>query len=247
MEAWKKELILDELRFEERKKLSTEIKDSHGERKAKDGDIRKHQNRLHHQPNKIEKMKDRQKEEKMRKMSEYRHLGNLESIELPIDSDEGVLGKDKGSVKQEGIKSRHHLSKEEKNILGEIKSVIEAKEEKYIKAHNPRGEDFKTIDEEGSPLDSSVEQRVLDIEDEEQRIEDQLSPPVYSQDKDDTEEGGPQIPRPLHRVKRQIDINALADAHLENSSSTGDEGSVNVGINFVLHFCSSICCKLNNS
>lgn len=60
----------------------------------------------------------------------------------------------------------------------------------------------------------------MDIEEEDKRIEDQLAPPVVLPEDEDTE-GGPQIPRPLLRVKRQLDINAIADAHLENSSSSG--------------------------
>lgn len=82
---------------------------------------------------------------------------------------------------------------------------------------------------ENQIADSDLEQKVMDIEEEDKRIEDQLAPPVVPPEDEDTE-GGPQIPRPLLRVKRQLDINAIADAHLENSSSSSGSNDTNVDV-----------------
>lgn len=84
----------------------------------------------------------------------------------------------------------------------------------------------KTWNNEENQIDSDLEQ-VMDIEEEDKRIEDQLPSPVVPPEDEDTE-GGPQIPRPLLRVKRQLDINAIADAHLDNSSSSRSKDSVDV-------------------
>lgn len=134
---------------------------------------------------------------------------------------------------------KHGNHKEDRKILGELKSVIKSEKDKHTNSHHrkfprkywhhPKKE--KARDQEGNPLrnplDFELEEKVKDIEDEDLRIEDQLSPPVESPEDEDTE-GGPQIPRPLLRVKRQLDINAIADAHLQNSSSSKNGDSVDV-------------------
>lgn len=133
---------------------------------------------------------------------------------------------------------RHHYQKEDTKILGEVKSVIKLEKAKHPNPHHrkiPRkhGHNHKKAktwnNKENQIADSDLEQKVMDIEEEDKRIEDQLAPPVVLPEDEDTE-GGPQIPRPLLRVKRQLDINAIADAHLENSSSSSGSNDTNVDV-----------------
>lgn len=132
--------------------------------------------------------------------------------------------------------NQHDNHKEDKSILGELKSVIKTEKvkhqnshhrkipRKYIRHHHRKE---KAWNDEENQIDSDLKQKVMDIKEEDRRIENQLSPPVVPTEDEDTK-GGPQIPRPLLRMKRQLDINAIADAHLQNSSSSKKEDSVDV-------------------
>lgn len=158
-------------------------------------------------------------------------------ISFNIDKDIGkeeIQNQDLDYLKDD----RHHYQKENTKILGEVKSVIKSEKAKHPNPHHrkiPRkyGHHHKKAktwnNKENQIADSDLEQKVMDIEEEDKRIEDQLAPPVVLPEDEDTE-GGPQIPRPLLRVKRQLDINAIADAHLENSSSSSGSNDTNVDV-----------------
>jgi cell fate (sporulation/competence/biofilm development) regulator YlbF (YheA/YmcA/DUF963 family) len=138
---------------------------------------------------------------------------------IPSDSDSQRQLQDKATASRT-IPSDSDLQRQLQDIEENDKMIDNetprSSSRNFTEDRNERKED------ETTPSDSDLQRKLHDIEENDKRIDNETprsSPREFINDRRKKQQIGSQLPR----LKRQLDINAIADAHLDNSSSVSDD------------------------